>query len=380
MIEIIELTDPRDIQEVLNATLQVPNAGLKLKIVERLTDYLKEKIAKKDNKIKVFAAFFGSEPRGFVTCQISPDYTSYGRKCATFGWLSAKDFDTCKILTKKCEDFARANKSRRLRGPINFPKALGGVGYQTEGFDQRLLYGVAFSDPFSHALNYLNKLGYEIESEYSCLKVSQQMWKKGAFVDKSVKFKFIQPEEFANMREKMLELARNSFQLLLPDTSGGEERLDELSEIYSEASGNCYTRCDVDLRSLSDVPAFAEMLNMCDLEKILNMMLLAFDRNSEELIGILIGIPDLYQHWLGKPITRVNVDTAMVKKGFDGKGVFSALNNFGQLTLTAFGIDYFEGTGIWTGNSKGVNNENAIKTIFPHCELIRKHIVVEKKW
>ncbi len=82
---------------------------------------------------------------------------------------------------------------------------------------------------------------------------------------------------------------------------------------------------------------------------------------------------DIFQAWAGKPITRVNVDTAMVKKGYYGKGIFSALNNLGQLTCRIFGIDYFEGTAIWSNNSR------AIDTIFPHCKPIRKHYVVQKR-
>ena len=63
----------------------------------------------------------------------------------------------------------------------------------------------------------------------------------------------------------------------------------------------------------------------------------------------------------------------MVKKGYYGKGIFSALNNLGQLTAGLFGVDYYEGTTIWS------NNERAINTIFPHCEPIRKHFVVQKR-
>ena len=100
---------------------------------------------------------------------------------------------------------------------------------------------------------------------------------------------------------------------------------------------------------------------------------MAFNKTTGELVGILLGLPDLYEAWTGKPITRCNVDTAMVKKGYFGKGIFSALNNIGQLTCNLFGVDYFEGTGIWSNNSR------AIDTIFPHCEPIRKHYVLQKR-
>jgi hypothetical protein len=100
---------------------------------------------------------------------------------------------------------------------------------------------------------------------------------------------------------------------------------------------------------------------------------MAFDRNTGELVGILLGLPDLYEKWGGNPITRANVDTAMVKKGYYGRGIFSALNNLGQLTCNLYGVHYFEGTTIWSNNSR------AIETIFPHCTPTRKHYMVQKR-
>jgi hypothetical protein len=100
---------------------------------------------------------------------------------------------------------------------------------------------------------------------------------------------------------------------------------------------------------------------------------MAFDKFTGELVGIILCLPDLYQTWRGEPITRVNVDTAMVKKGYYGRGIFSALNNIGQLTCIMRGLTYFEGTSIWS------NNTRAIDTIFPHCRPIRKHLVMQKR-
>ena len=70
----------------------------------------------------------------------------------------------------------------------------------------------------------------------------------------------------------------------------------------------------------------------------------------------------------------------MVRKGYNGMGVFSSLNNFGQATNRSMrGLTYYEGTAIWTKNSKGVNNERAINSIFPHCKPIRRHVVLQKQ-
>ena len=130
---------------------------------------------------------------------------------------------------------------------------------------------------------------------------------------------------------------------------------------------------EVYLKKYSIIPEYIEAWESCDLEKIEPYVPMAFDRHTGELVGIILCLPDLYEAWRGEPITRVNVDTAMVKKGYYGKGIFSALNNIGQLTCLMRGLNYYEGTSIWSNNSR------AIDTIFPHCKPIRKHIVVQKR-
>ena len=80
-----------------------------------------------------------------------------------------------------------------------------------------------------------------------------------------------------------------------------------------------------------------------------------------------------------KEILNMNVDTAIVHPDYGGKGIFSALNNIGQLTCQFFRPTVFEGTYVWINSAKGVNNMKAINAIFPHCTLIREHIVVQKR-
>ncbi|MFX1236587.1 MAG: hypothetical protein ACFFAS_11865 [Promethearchaeota archaeon] len=115
-------------------------------------------------------------PVGFVSCSLDPHYRSYGRKCATFGWLFAPDADTCEGLLFRCEQFAREHKHRLLRGPINHPKGVGGIGLQVRGFNQQMLYGVAFGRPRSRLKYYLVKSGYEPDTSYACVEVSERTW------------------------------------------------------------------------------------------------------------------------------------------------------------------------------------------------------------
>lgn len=311
---------------------------------------------------------------GFVISQIHPTYTSYGRKCGTFGWLSVSDFEVCKKLMRECEIFIRENTVRKIRGNINFPKGLGGIGIQVSGFEQQMMYGVAFNNPRIDLISYLKKLGYAIESEYTCMKVTKQIWDSGKKLDKSIKLRYLTLKELIQRKEEIIELANNSFQMSFPDASGGEHRLNEMIKTYAQVPKSHYKLPDnFDPKSYSNVPEFLDAWESCNLENAITWAPMAFDKKTDKLVGIILSLPDLYELWLGQKITRNNVDTAMVRKDYAGKGVFSALNNIGQLTCNLNGIKYYEGTTIW------YNNQDAVNSIFPHCEHVRKHYVVQKR-
>ncbi|GAH53656.1 unnamed protein product, partial [marine sediment metagenome] len=123
----------------------------------------------------------------------------------------------------------------------------------------------------------------------------------------------------------------------------------------------------------ADISGFQETWESCDLKRIVPMAAFGFDRNTNELIGAIMCQPNLYQLWNGEPLTHMNVDTAMVKKEYTGRGVFSALHNVGKFLSSTFGFNYYEGTTIWA------NNDRAIKTIFPHGVPVRTHYVVQKR-
>lgn len=373
----IKLRDSRDVKEirlVLDEFLYVPDSRLKQKIMNELLKDLQLKLSDEIYKIKVFIAYESSEPLGFVISQIHPTYTSYGRKCGTFGWLSVSDFGVCKKLMRECEIFIRENTVRKIRGNINFPKGLGGIGIQVSGFEQQMMYGVAFNNPRIDLISYLKKLGYAIESEYTCMKVTKQIWDSGKKLDKSIKLRYLTLKELIQRKEEIIELANNSFQMSFPDASGGEHRLNEMIKTYAQVPKSHYKLPDnFDPKSYSNVPEFLDAWESCNLENVITWAPMAFDKKTDKLVGIILSLPDLYELWLGQKITRNNVDTAMVRKDYAGKGVFSALNNIGQLTCNLNGIKYYEGTTIW------YNNQDAVNSIFPHCEHVRKHYVVQKR-
>jgi len=329
-------------------------------------------------KIKIFIAYMESEVKGFVISQIHPTYTSYGRKVGIFGWLCAEDFEVCRELMRACEIFMAKNKMRKLRGPINLPM-VSGKGIQTHGFQEPMLYGLACTDPESYILEHLNKLGYEFESEYTCLKVVSKSWKKGNRVDPGIKLKCLTLDEIRNIKEDVRELAKESFYGIIPDSSGFDEKYSEVVSALESLPPSYYElKKPFNPDEWSDVAHFREAWQECDMKNIIGFWPVAYERETNKLVGILITYPDVFEiHITGKS-TRNNVDTAMVHKDFSGKGIFSALNNIGQINCNVHGITYFEGTYVWTRNSKGVNNERAIATIFSHCTPIRTYMVLEK--
>lgn len=372
--QIIQSNNVNEIREALEQILYVPEPKLTQKVTNELIKYLDLKFQSKQYPITSFIASIDSEICGFVICQIDPNYSSYGRKCGTFGWLYADSFDICALLMKNCAQFVREHKVRKLRGPINCPKSLGGLGYQIMGFKEPMLYGVAYNDPKSQILEYLTTLGYIKESQYSCVRVEQKNWKNGKKIDKGVVLRYGNLEEIISLKEEILNLGKNSFHEILPDSSGRDERFNEFIYAFTQIP-EISRRVPQDFiaQEHSSNPHFIEAWENSDLNSFEMFSPMAFDRYTNELVGILLGLPDLYEAWLGNPVTRCNVDTAMVRRDYTGKGIFSALNNIGQQTCSFFGVNYFEGTTIWSNNSR------AIETIFPHCTPIRKHLIFQKR-
>jgi len=158
-IKIVDSEDIGEIKSALDSILYVPNIQIRQRIIEELCGYLQSKLNDNEYKIKVFIGYNDSEICGFVSCQIDPYYSSYSRKCGTFGWLHANSFDVCREMIQACEQYIKQNRVRKLRGNINYPKNLGGIGIQFMGHDEQMLYGVSYSDPNSKILDYLTSLG-----------------------------------------------------------------------------------------------------------------------------------------------------------------------------------------------------------------------------
>ena len=371
---VIELKNSSQIKSALLELLFVPDERLKPKIVSEIVSYFESKFSKPESKIKFFVASQNKRITGFVSCQIDEEFKSYGMNCPTFGWLRVHSLETCKMLMTECEKFVLENKKKKLRGPINYPKFIGGIGFQTEGFDTPMMSGVAFGDSESKVLEYLQELGYNKDSKYSCLDIFLKKWAKGKDLDENIAVRFLPLDEIRDLKEQIMGLASQSLYAVLADAPGGRTRFEEMMDGYAQACKILKLVSEVFPQDYADVPGFRETWESCDLKKIVPMAIFAFDRNTNELVGVVMCQPNLFQLWNGETLTHLNVDTAMIKKEYTGRGIFSAFHNIGvYLASSTYGFTYYEGTTIWA------NNDRAIKTIFPHGIHTRTHYVVQKR-
>jgi len=207
------------------------------------------------------------------------------------------------------------------------------------------------------------------------MEVTQRSWDSGIKIDDRIRIKYLTLSEIREREEDFRELISKSFMgsVPMPDASG-RERFFEILDTYARVPDSHYTLPDkFDPHEYSSIPEFIQAWSERNLEEMCTWAHLAFDTESGKLIGAIFCLPDLYELWLGQPITRANVDTAMVDKDFAGRGIFSSLNNIGRITGEINGIRYFEGTQIW------YNNKDAVNSIFPHCIHARTHYVMQKR-
>lgn len=365
-----DISDLIKIEDALEILLNISNKQLGKRIIEKIIKYLDSKLSDSSYKIKVFIAHTEFDILGFVVTQIDPEYRSYGKVCPTFGWIRATSFEVCEKLIKCCEEFAKDNGFRKIRGPINFPKKFGGIGAQVQGFNERILYGVAFNPP--EIPLYLDKLKYKRDAEYICVEVTVDTWGKERQIDDSIRLGYLSYEELINRQDEFMELIDSSFNVFLPDY-GGASGFREVMDLYAQVPKDYYKLPpNFEVRNHTDVPQFIEAIESCDLENVLFWVVLAFDRKTEKIVGAIFTTPDGFQLYINEHITRTNVDSALIKSEYRGKRIFSSLNNLGHIVhRTIYGISFVEGTNIWN------KNEKAVQSIFPHGEPLKRHYVFQ---
>ena len=69
---------------------------------------------------------------------------------------------------------------------------------------------------------------------------------------------------------------------------------------------------DFNPREYSEQPELLEAWESRDLEKVVTFAHLAFDRNTDELVGVIFCLPDLYELWLkANPLDQEAIDVCV---------------------------------------------------------------------
>ncbi len=313
-----------------------------------LTIYLKDTI--QNNRGAMYAAYDSMGVCvGRIAVEVHPGYQTRGKPCAIFGWLDGISSEVVgKLLDQAClwvthGEYYPGDSYKRiklLRGPISLPKSLGGIGCQTAGFQLSRMHSVSTNRPA--LAKWIELGGFKPDAYYACVDVSDApRWASASLAPGYSIVHWTQTEWCAHEKEALSAL-QEAFGGILPDSSGPgrfHEVIDSMS--YHPES------------------------------KFLNPIAIG---PKGDIAGMIVSTPNLYEAWDGLPVTGVNVDTIFISPWHRGMGLFSALNNVGRYNyLKYLHLTHVEGTSIWLGN------ENAVKSIFPHGIICRRHVVFQKR-
>ncbi len=298
----------------------------------------------------LFAAYNPEGNRvGRVCVEVHQGYVTRGKPCATFGWLDGTSPGVVHMLLDQAAAWASTReilvdgsprRNTLLRGPISFPKNLGGFGCQVEGFSLPRIYCVPTNQP--DLAGWIAAAGFKQDASYACVDVTDTpTWNSAPGELDGFTLVSLTADQWREREGELVGLAGAAFADFLPDIASG--RFEEMWGATASVSKTFYSW-----------PA-------------------ALDREGK-VAGFITALPNLWEAWDGRKVTCLNVDTVVIAPKYRGCGIFSAIHNKGVTDTRAhLGIRYYEGTAIWMAN------ENAVRTIFPHGKLVRKHVVFQRR-
>ncbi len=313
-----------------------------------LAQYLHARVA--NNTGALFAAYDpAGKCVGRMEVELHPGYNTRGKPCATFGWLDGASGEVVNALLAAAAAWATAlpppqegsgKRWNLLRGPISFPKHLGGIGCQKDGFAEPRMYTVPTNRPELGA--WIISAGFTEDAPYACVDVTgTPVWDSAPGELPGFTLSTLSAEEWRQREGEVVDLGVAAFGDFLPDTVGG--RFPQMLAATASVSDPFYSW-----------PAAL---------------------NSEgRLAGYILALPNVWDAWDGNPVVGLDVDTVVISPKYRGCGIFSAIHNKGVADTRAhMGIRYYEGTSIWLAN------EDAVKSIFPHGRINRRHVVYQKR-
>jgi len=279
---------------------------------------------------------------GSIYCELKPKHISKGKQSPIFGWLNADNKDIAEILLIHVEQFAENHGYTEIRGPINMPKMFG-WGAQIANFDCPRYWETPHNCP--EMPKWIEECGYERDTEYITLGLTNLLKVTNPYPELEIVSYPIE-DLFANdeLMEKLQRLIERNFSGFLPDISTDKGRFWEMGKILMETGHGQ------------------------------DFYILAVNKNTQDLVGFIVEVPNIFEQWSGKKMKSIVVDTVIVDENYRGSYFFFFLFNEIYKKLAPKGIHGVISGLIWSKNIP------AMKTFTKIGKQIQKTVVFQKSF
>lgn len=277
---------------------------------------------------------------GSIYCELKPRHISKGKQIPIFGWLNADSKEIAQILLNHVENFVKEHGHKEIRGPLNMPKMFG-WGAQVEYFDCPMYWETPHNHP--ETPKWIEECGYTPDTEYITLGLTNLLEVENPYPELEIVSYPIE-ELFANseMMGKLQQLIERNFSGFLPDVSTDKGRFGEMGKLLMETGHGE------------------------------DFYILAINKNTQDLVGFIVEVPNIFEQWAGKPLKNIVVDTVIVDEKYRGAYFFFFLFNEIYKKLAPKGIDGVASGLIWSKNIP------AMKTFSKIGKQIQKTVVFQK--
>ena len=277
---------------------------------------------------------------GSIYCELTPQHISKGKQIPIFGWLHADRKEIAEKLLSHVEKFAKDHGHEEIRGPLNMPKMFG-WGAQVDYYECSMYWETPHNRP--EIPKWIEECGYTPDTEYITLGLTNLLEVDNPYPELEI-ISYPIEDLFANqdMMEKMQKLIERNFSGFLPDVSTDTRRFGEMGKLLRETG-------------------YGE-----------DFYILAIDKNTQDLVGFIVEVPNIFEQWAGKPLKNVVVDTVIVDEKYRGAYFFFFLFNEIYKKLAPKGVDGVVSGLIWSKNIP------AMKTFIKIGKKIQKTVVFQK--
>ncbi|UYP48711.1 hypothetical protein NEF87_004996 [Candidatus Lokiarchaeum ossiferum] len=280
---------------------------------------------------------------GCIYCELEPYHFSYGKKIPIFGWLQADTRDICADLLEHVSNFVSQMGFEKVRGPINTPSLYGGWGIRTIGFENEALVNSAENDP--RLEKWIEEAGWISETEYVSVLATE--WDPGECPYPNMELKRFSIPNLLNDRallNQLAEFVQNNFSKRLPDTTGDNKMMRMFSLLQSVEQGE-------------------------------NYYILAFDKDTHEIIAAILEIPNIFDLWQNKKqIFSADIDTAIINKKYRNSNTFPWIYLRLFQKLQQMGVKNHIGATVWSKNIPALKSFSKGSVKVAHFKVFQKKL------